>query len=163
MGNVRGVGLVAGVELVKDKATRAQFDPPGTVGAAFVARAQAHGLIVRNLVDTIALCPPLITTEAEIDEILRRFEVALKETAAAQNGGVASVIEFFNPPDAPAPGAFSRATRAAGLVFVSGTGAGNDIGGRRARVPPPSRRAGRSRTSPPSCARPAPRSTAWCR
>jgi 2-iminobutanoate/2-iminopropanoate deaminase len=39
------------------------------------------------------------------------------------------MIEFFNPPDAPAPGAFSRATRAAGLVFVSGTGAGNDIGG----------------------------------
>jgi len=40
------------------------------------------------------------------------------------------VIEFFNPADAPAPGAFSRATRAAGLVFVSGTGAGNDTGGR---------------------------------
>ena len=40
------------------------------------------------------------------------------------------MIEFFNPPDAPAPGAFSRATRAAGLVFVSGTGAGNDIGGK---------------------------------
>jgi len=41
------------------------------------------------------------------------------------------MIEFFNPTDAPAPGAFSRATRAAGLVFVSGTGAGNDIGGAR--------------------------------
>ena len=40
------------------------------------------------------------------------------------------MIEFFNPPDAPAPGAFSRATRAAGLIFVSGTGAGNDIGGK---------------------------------
>jgi 2-iminobutanoate/2-iminopropanoate deaminase len=39
------------------------------------------------------------------------------------------VIEFFNPSDAPRPGAFSRATRAGGLVFVSGTGAGNDIGG----------------------------------
>jgi 2-iminobutanoate/2-iminopropanoate deaminase len=39
------------------------------------------------------------------------------------------MIEFFNPPDAPASGAFSRATRAAGLVFVSGTGAGNDTGG----------------------------------
>src|SRR5438034_11090820 len=39
------------------------------------------------------------------------------------------MIEFFNPPDAPASGACSRATRAAGLVFVSGTGAGNDIGG----------------------------------
>ena len=40
------------------------------------------------------------------------------------------MIEFFDPPDAPAPGAFSRATRAAGLIFVSGTGAGNDIGGK---------------------------------
>jgi 2-iminobutanoate/2-iminopropanoate deaminase len=36
------------------------------------------------------------------------------------------MIEFFNPPDAPPPGAFSRATRAAGLVFVSGTSAGAD-------------------------------------
>jgi len=84
VGDVRGVGLMAGVELVRDKATRAQFDPPGSVGAAFVARAQSHGLIVRHLQDTIALCPPLIVTEAEIDEILRRFERALEETAAGQ-------------------------------------------------------------------------------
>jgi 4-aminobutyrate--pyruvate transaminase len=83
VGNVRGVGLIAGVELVKDKATRAQFDPVGTVGAAFQARAQAHGLIVRSVGDTVALCPPLIITEAEIDEVLRRFEKALSETAAA--------------------------------------------------------------------------------
>src|SRR5262245_65013680 len=40
------------------------------------------------------------------------------------------MIEFFNPPDAPAPGACSRATLAALLVFVPGTGAGNDIGGK---------------------------------
>jgi len=40
------------------------------------------------------------------------------------------MIEFFDPPDAPAPGAFSRATRAAGLVFVSGTSAGLDASGR---------------------------------
>ena len=39
------------------------------------------------------------------------------------------MIEFFDPPDAPAPGAFSRATRAAGLVFVSGTSAGPDASG----------------------------------
>jgi 2-iminobutanoate/2-iminopropanoate deaminase len=38
------------------------------------------------------------------------------------------MIEFFNPPDAPAPGAFSRATRAAGLVFVSGTSAAGGPG-----------------------------------
>jgi 2-iminobutanoate/2-iminopropanoate deaminase len=40
------------------------------------------------------------------------------------------MIEFFNPPAAPPPGAFSRATRAAGLVFVSGTSAGPDAEGR---------------------------------
>jgi 2-iminobutanoate/2-iminopropanoate deaminase len=40
-----------------------------------------------------------------------------------------AAIEFFNPPQAPAPGAFSRATRAAGLVFVSGTSAANDARG----------------------------------
>jgi 4-aminobutyrate--pyruvate transaminase len=80
---VRGVGLVAGVELVPDKKTRAPFDPPGSVGAVFVSRAQGHGLIVRNLQDTIALCPPLIITETELDEVLRRFERALEDTAAA--------------------------------------------------------------------------------
>jgi 2-iminobutanoate/2-iminopropanoate deaminase len=40
------------------------------------------------------------------------------------------MIEFFDPPGAPPPGAFSRATRAAGLVFVSGTSAGPDATGR---------------------------------
>jgi 4-aminobutyrate---pyruvate transaminase len=83
VGNVRGVGLIAGVELVKDRATRAPFDSPGTAGSTFVASALSLGLIVRNLQDTIALCPPLIITEAEIDEVLRRFEKALEETAAA--------------------------------------------------------------------------------
>jgi len=86
VGDVRGVGLVAGVELVKDKQTRAQFDPVGTVGAAFVARAQANGLIVRNLQDTIALCPPLIITESEMDDLLGRFGKALEETAAGLDG-----------------------------------------------------------------------------
>ncbi len=83
VGDVRGVGLIAGVELVRDKGTRAQFDPPGSVGPRFVANAQSQGLIVRNLQDTIALCPPLIITDAEIDEVLRRFEHALKATVAS--------------------------------------------------------------------------------
>src|SRR5260370_22577954 len=39
------------------------------------------------------------------------------------------MVGFLHPVGAPAPGACWRATRAAGLVFVSGTGAGNDIGG----------------------------------
>jgi 4-aminobutyrate--pyruvate transaminase len=83
VGEVRGVGLVAGVELTPDQATRATFDPPGTAGALFVQKAQGHGLIVRNLQDTVAVCPPLIITEAELDELLRRFRRALDETAEA--------------------------------------------------------------------------------
>ena len=80
VGDVRGVGLIAGVELVRDKASHAPFDPPGSVGPAFVANALAEGLIVRSLQDTIALCPPLIITDAEVDEVLRRFERALEKT-----------------------------------------------------------------------------------
>src|SRR5438552_4368447 len=83
VGDVRGVGLAVGVELVPDKPGRGTFDPPGKAGALFVARAQANGLIVRNLQDTVAVCPPLVISEGELDELLRRFGTALEETAAA--------------------------------------------------------------------------------
>ena len=82
VGDVRGVGLVAGVELVPDKPGKGTFDPVGSAGSLFVQRAQAHGLIVRNLQDTISLCPPLIISDVEIDELLRRFTRALDETTA---------------------------------------------------------------------------------
>jgi 4-aminobutyrate--pyruvate transaminase len=83
VGEIRGVGLVAGVELVPDKPGRGTFEPLGSAGALFVARAQANGLIVRNLQDTVALCPPLIISEDEIEELLRKFGKALDETTEA--------------------------------------------------------------------------------
>ena len=83
VGDVRGVGLIAGVELVSDKPSKGTFDPAGSAGTLFVQRAQANGLIIRALQDTAALCPPLIISEAEIDEMLRRFRKALDETAEA--------------------------------------------------------------------------------
>ncbi len=83
VGEVRGVGLLAGLELVKDKATKAPFDLKMGVGPMMAARAQENGLICRALMDTVALCPPLVITEKEIDEMLRRFGKALDETAAA--------------------------------------------------------------------------------
>jgi adenosylmethionine-8-amino-7-oxononanoate aminotransferase len=82
VGEARGIGLLGAVELVADKATKAPFDPVGKVGAFFAAQAQAHGVIFRNLGDTIACCPPMIISEAEIDEVLAAFETALNETAA---------------------------------------------------------------------------------
>jgi 4-aminobutyrate--pyruvate transaminase len=82
VGEARGVGLIGALELVADKATKAPFDPPGRVGAHVAKRAEAHGVIVRALVDTVALCPPLIVTEAQVDEIFDGVTKALDDTAA---------------------------------------------------------------------------------
>ncbi len=82
VGEVRGVGLIAGVELVADPASKAGFDPAGKVGGYFAERAQAHGLIIRNLMDTIGICPPLIITEEQIDMLLERFGKAMDDTTA---------------------------------------------------------------------------------
>jgi 4-aminobutyrate---pyruvate transaminase len=92
VGEVRGIGLIGGVELVQDKASKAPFDPKQGVGALFAQRALENGLILRALGDTLALCPPLVISAAEIDEILRRFGRALEETSAAlARAGLASV------------------------------------------------------------------------
>ena len=82
VGEVRGVGLIAAVELVADKASKRPFDPVGKVGGSLFNRAQEHGLIVRNLGDSIAFCPPLIITAEQLDEVVARFSKALDETAA---------------------------------------------------------------------------------
>jgi 4-aminobutyrate--pyruvate transaminase len=81
VGEVRGLGLVAGIELVRDKATKAPFDAKQGVGLYFQARAEEEGLIIRPIGDNIAICPPLITVEDEIDEILGCLERALNATA----------------------------------------------------------------------------------
>ena len=71
------------VELVADKTSRANFDPKQGVGAYCANRAQANGLILRAMAgDAIAFSPPLIISEAEIDEMVARFTRALDETAA---------------------------------------------------------------------------------
>jgi 4-aminobutyrate---pyruvate transaminase len=92
VGEVRGVGLIAGIELVQDKATKAPFDPKLGVGALLAARAQEHGLILRAMGDTVAVCPPLVITAEETDELLRRLARALDDTEAAlEKAGLASV------------------------------------------------------------------------
>ncbi|HEY5210475.1 MAG TPA: aspartate aminotransferase family protein [Stellaceae bacterium] len=82
VGEVRGVGLIAGLEMVADKKTKQRFDAKLGAGALLAARAQANGLIVRVLGgDGVAICPPLVISEAEIDELLSRLGKALDETA----------------------------------------------------------------------------------
>ena len=80
VGEVRGVGLVAGVELVADKATKAPFTPVGSAGSYLFARAIAHRLLLRNSGDLVLFCPPMIIEAAQIEELLTRFAKALDDT-----------------------------------------------------------------------------------
>ncbi len=80
VGEVRGVGMIGALEFVSNKATKAGFNPPGSIGTYCFERCHVHGLIPRNVGDGIAFCPPLIITEAQIDEIFDKFTLALNDT-----------------------------------------------------------------------------------
>ncbi|MEM8749364.1 MAG: aminotransferase [Pseudomonadota bacterium] len=80
VGEVRNSGLMAGVELVADKATKRSFSPKQGIGAQCAVFTQQRGAILRPIVDTMAFCPPMIITEAEINELFDRFELALNDT-----------------------------------------------------------------------------------
>ncbi len=76
VGEARGVGLIAGLELVKE---------PDDAVAPGVRMGQImldNGLISRNVVDTLAFCPPLITTEEQVREILSITEKSLDELSS---------------------------------------------------------------------------------
>ncbi len=80
VGDARGIGLVGGVELVRDKTTKAAFEPSARVGARAMALCRQRGLIVRAVGDTIALCPPYIVTPDDVDEMFTLFEQGLNDT-----------------------------------------------------------------------------------
>ncbi len=83
VGEARGIGLIGALELVRDKATRANFDPKAGIGAYVVKRAQHHGAILRNMAgDVIAFSPPLVIVDAEIDALLASTARALDDTLA---------------------------------------------------------------------------------
>ena len=75
-----GRGLIGGIELVKVKSPREPFDPSVGIGAYCSAACQEAGLIVRNVGDTVAFCPPLIITDNQVGELLHKFEVGLNKT-----------------------------------------------------------------------------------
>ncbi|MBI36972.1 MAG: aspartate aminotransferase family protein [Alphaproteobacteria bacterium] len=80
VGEVRGVGLLAGVEFVKNKINHEPFSNELGVGAFCNQRAEEHGLIVRAIGDTISFCPPLIIDINEVEEMISRFRLALDDT-----------------------------------------------------------------------------------
>ncbi len=79
VGNVRQRGLIAGVELVADKATKQSFPFDRALGADVCRRARSHGLIVRPLGDVLVIIPPLAITLEQLDEMLATIRLSLIE------------------------------------------------------------------------------------
>ena len=67
---------------MRDKATKQPFDAKAGVGQFFEKCAHEQGLLMRGRGEQLVLSPPLIITEAEVDDLLARLGRALDATAA---------------------------------------------------------------------------------
>jgi 4-aminobutyrate--pyruvate transaminase len=85
VGDIRGVGLLAGVQLVARREPRTMFDASTRFGARVAALAEENGLIIRAIGDVIAICPPLVIEADEIALLVDRLGLAI-ERAAAEHG-----------------------------------------------------------------------------
>jgi 4-aminobutyrate---pyruvate transaminase len=81
VGDVQGVGLILGMELMRDGERRIAFEPALNVGARVEAAAKRHGLILRVVGDRLVFAPPLVIEASEIEEIGERLERALDDVA----------------------------------------------------------------------------------
>ena len=80
VGDARGVGLIGGLELVADKATRRSFAGHVRANARVVQKCSAHGLLTRTLPsDTIGVCPPLIISAEQVEDLFDRLQRALDD------------------------------------------------------------------------------------
>ena len=87
---VRGVGLIAAVELVIDKENKTALEKPGQLGAIANAKSMENGFFTRNMADAMAFCPPLIIKESEVDDLVERVGRALDATLAELPPGTVS-------------------------------------------------------------------------
>jgi adenosylmethionine-8-amino-7-oxononanoate aminotransferase len=79
VGDVRQIGLMAGVELVADRASKRSFAPGERVGYKLCLRLRDHGLFIRPLGDVIVVMPPLTVTDDELRHIGRSLGAVLQE------------------------------------------------------------------------------------
>ena len=82
VGETRGVGLIGAIELVADKKTKRSFDPKRQLGATTINVMQDLGVILRNIQDSVAFCPPLVISADEINEMFDLVEKGLDQMEA---------------------------------------------------------------------------------
>ncbi len=83
VGNVRGQGLMAAIEVVADKTTKQQFPPEAGLTQKLTDALLDRGLYTRVVMDCICLAPPLVTTDAQIDRIVEIVGEAIRAVVAA--------------------------------------------------------------------------------
>ena len=81
VGEVRGVGMLAGIELVEDKEQRRRFPSERNVGTICRDHCFSNGLVMRAIRDTMVLAPPLVITEAEVEKLLAKAKLCIDLTA----------------------------------------------------------------------------------
>jgi adenosylmethionine-8-amino-7-oxononanoate transaminase len=79
VGDIRQAGMMAGIELVKDKRTKQTFEPKEKIGIRVIEKARKKGAILRPLGPVIVLMPPLAMTERELNKLLDITYESIKE------------------------------------------------------------------------------------
>ena len=77
VGEVRGVGMLGAIELVKNKATRERYPSDKAAGMTCRGYCFSNGLIMRAVGDTMIIAPPLVITKQEIDELVEKARMCL--------------------------------------------------------------------------------------
>jgi putrescine aminotransferase len=80
VGDAQSLGMVAGLVLYKDKATRTLFDADLGVGYRCRDNCFKNGVVMRAVDERMIIAPPLVMTHAEIDEMMRRIRRSLDDT-----------------------------------------------------------------------------------
>jgi putrescine---pyruvate transaminase len=86
VGEVRGLGMMAAVELVADKASRSPFEPSKKIGERVTREMRSRGLFTRARGDVIALAPPLVTTDEQLDRIVKIVGESIETATAGARG-----------------------------------------------------------------------------
>ena len=87
VGDIRCLGMVAALELVRDRDTKQGFDPALRLGPHIFAAGLTEHLLLRPLGDVIYLYLPLCISETELDEILARTYEVLRKTVMVGTAG----------------------------------------------------------------------------
>lgn len=93
IGDVRQCGMIAGIEIVRNKSTREAYPYGLQVGAQTCAHARQYGVILRPLADTIVIMPPLTISLDNINHLMNTIERCINEIVPNVQTGISDGLE----------------------------------------------------------------------